>query len=111
MGHHDNRSFGGYGYYGRTGARSVTTVLCGATRCAPSGLCRGALPYGAPRPRAAAVRSLTVVFAGLDGEVVCFSKNEGGFVRVFEGKTTEINDFACVLKEIIKCDFNNYIRS
>ena len=37
-----------------------------------------------------------------DGEVVCFSKNEGIFVRVFEGKTTEINDFACVLKEIIK---------
>lgn len=37
-----------------------------------------------------------------DGEVVCFSKNEGVFVRVFEGKTTEINDFACVLKEIIK---------
>ena len=28
--------------------------------------------------------------------------NEGIFVRVFEGKTTEINDFACVLKEIIK---------
>ncbi len=46
-----------------------------------------------------------------DGEVVCFSKNEGVFARVFEGKTTEINDFACVLKEIIKCDFNNYIRS
>lgn len=46
-----------------------------------------------------------------DGEVVCFLKNEGVFVRVFEGKTTEINDFACVLKEIIKCDFNNYIRS
>ena len=37
-----------------------------------------------------------------DGEVVCFSKNEGIFVRVFEGKTTELNDFACVLKEIIK---------
>ena len=37
-----------------------------------------------------------------DGEEVCFSKNEGIFVRVFEGKTTEINDFACVLKEIIK---------
>ena len=37
-----------------------------------------------------------------DGEVVCFSKKEGVFVRVFEGKTTEINDFACVLKEIIK---------
>ena len=37
-----------------------------------------------------------------DGEVVCFSKNEGIFVRVFEGKTTEINDFACVLKEVIK---------
>ena len=64
VGHHDNRSFGGYGYYGRTGARSVTTVLCGATRCAPSGLCRGALPYGAPRPRAAAIRSLTGVSAG-----------------------------------------------
>ena len=64
VGHHDTRSFGGYGYYGRTGARSVTTVLCGATRCAPSGLCRGALPYGAPRPRAAAVRSLTGVSAG-----------------------------------------------
>ena len=64
VGHHDNRSFGGYGYYSRTGARSVTTVLCGATRCAPSGLCRGALPYGAPRPRAAAIRSLTGVSAG-----------------------------------------------
>ena len=37
-----------------------------------------------------------------DGEVVCFLKNEGVFVRVFEGKTTEINDFVCVLKEIIK---------
>lgn len=37
-----------------------------------------------------------------DGKVVCFSKNEGIFVRVFEGKTTEINDFTCVLKEIIK---------
>lgn len=37
-----------------------------------------------------------------DGEEVCFSKNEGIFVRVFEGKTTEINDFACILKEIIK---------
>lgn len=36
-----------------------------------------------------------------DGEVVCFSKNEGIFVRIFEGKTTEINDFACVLKEIM----------
>lgn len=36
-----------------------------------------------------------------DGEVF-FSKNEGIFVRMFEGKTTEINDFACVLKEIIK---------
>ena len=35
-----------------------------------------------------------------DGEVVCFSKNEGIFVRVFEGKTTEINDFACVFKGI-----------
>ena len=33
---------------------------------------------------------------------MCFLKNEGVFVRVFEGKTTEINDFACVLKEIIK---------
>lgn len=33
---------------------------------------------------------------------MCFSKNEGIFVRVFEGKTTEINDFACVLKEVIK---------
>lgn len=37
-----------------------------------------------------------------DGEVVCFSKNNGVFVRMFEGKTTEIDDFACVLKEIIK---------
>jgi hypothetical protein len=37
-----------------------------------------------------------------DGELVCFSKNEGVFVRVLEGKTTEIDDFACVLKEIIK---------
>ena len=36
-----------------------------------------------------------------DGEVVCFSKNEGIFVRIFEGKTTEINDFAYVLKEIM----------
>lgn len=37
-----------------------------------------------------------------DGEVVCFSKDKGIFVRVFEGKLTEINDFAGVLKEIIK---------
>ena len=37
-----------------------------------------------------------------DGEMVCFSKNEGIFVRVFEGKTTELDDFAGVLKEIIK---------
>ena len=37
-----------------------------------------------------------------DGEVVCFSKNEGIFLRVFEGKTTEITDFACVLNDIIK---------
>ncbi len=37
-----------------------------------------------------------------DGEVVCFSKNEGTFVRVFEGKTTKIDNFAGVLKEIIK---------
>lgn len=33
---------------------------------------------------------------------MCFSKDKGIFVRVFEGKTTEINDFAGVLKEIIK---------
>lgn len=37
-----------------------------------------------------------------DGEVVCFSKSNGVFVRLFEGKTTELDDFACVLKEIIK---------
>ena len=37
-----------------------------------------------------------------DGEVVCFSENEGIFVRVFEGKTTEINDFAGVLKVIME---------
>lgn len=37
-----------------------------------------------------------------DGEVVCFSKNEGVFVRVFEGKQQRFDDFACVLKKIIK---------
>ncbi len=37
-----------------------------------------------------------------DGEVICFSKSDGVFARVFEGKTKEFDDFAGVLKEIIK---------
>lgn len=37
-----------------------------------------------------------------DGEKVCFLKNDGIFVRMFEGKTEEFDDFTCVLKEIIK---------
>lgn len=37
-----------------------------------------------------------------DGEKVCFSKDDGIFVRVFEGKTVENDDFAGVLKKIIE---------
>lgn len=37
-----------------------------------------------------------------DGEMVCFSKNEDVFACVFEGQTTELSDFACVLKKIIR---------
>ena len=38
-----------------------------------------------------------------DGEVVCFSKSEEIFLRVFEtGETKKFDDFAGVLKEIIK---------
>ncbi|MCM1101960.1 MAG: SMI1/KNR4 family protein [Clostridium sp.] len=37
-----------------------------------------------------------------DGEVVCFSKNTGVFVRVSEGETAETDDFGGVLRAIIK---------
>lgn len=37
-----------------------------------------------------------------DGEIVCFSKSEGVFVKVFEGETEEFDSFARVLKKIIK---------
>lgn len=37
-----------------------------------------------------------------DGEVVCFSKERGTFVRVLEGKEKEMDDFTALLKAVIK---------
>lgn len=37
-----------------------------------------------------------------DGEEVCFSKETGKFVSLFEGERTEYDDFKGVLKEVIR---------
>lgn len=49
-----------------------------------------------------------------DGEVLCFSKSNGNFVRYFEGEVNdEFSDFKDMLKEVIrmleeKCSIPNY---